>query len=68
MIERIDCLGVSMVTFDSEFQQDRRKAMTRNRPRHALHGVAQGAKSFVDSVTSGIGGVVVCTRDESIVL
>ncbi|PVU99655.1 hypothetical protein BB559_000513 [Furculomyces boomerangus] len=50
--------GLSAATMDSDFQKNRRIARSRNRPRHAIMGVTQGAESFAKSVTSGITGVV----------
>ncbi|KAJ1923434.1 Vacuolar protein sorting-associated protein 13, partial [Tieghemiomyces parasiticus] len=50
--------GLSVATLDKAYQDRRRIARTRNRPRHALYGVSQGATSFASSVASGITGVV----------
>ncbi|KAJ1978459.1 Vacuolar protein sorting-associated protein 13 [Dimargaris xerosporica] len=50
--------GLSVATLDRNYQDRRRIARTRNRPRHALYGVSQGATSFASSVASGISGVV----------
>ena len=44
---------------DREYQDRRRMNMARNRPKHALVGVAQGATSFANSLTSGFSGLVV---------
>ncbi|KAG1089396.1 hypothetical protein G6F42_019983 [Rhizopus arrhizus] len=51
--------GLSAATMDREYQDRRRMNMARNRPKHALVGVAQGATSFANSVTSGFSGLVV---------
>ncbi|KAI8644804.1 hypothetical protein BD408DRAFT_104972 [Parasitella parasitica] len=50
--------GLSAATMDREYQDRRRMNMARNRPKHALVGVAQGATSFANSVTSGFSGLV----------
>ncbi|KAI8385604.1 hypothetical protein BD560DRAFT_383802 [Blakeslea trispora] len=50
--------GLSAVTMDREYQDRRRMNMSRNRPKHALVGVAQGATSFASSVASGFSGLV----------
>ncbi|OMJ29920.1 Vacuolar protein sorting-associated protein 13 [Smittium culicis] len=50
--------GLSAATMDSEYQNKRRLDRFRNRPRHALLGVATGAESFAKSLTSGLAGVV----------
>ncbi|KAJ1986508.1 Vacuolar protein sorting-associated protein 13 [Dimargaris cristalligena] len=50
--------GLSVATLDKSYQDRRRISRTRNRPRHALYGVSQGATSFASSVASGITGVV----------
>lgn len=51
--------GFSITTFDSEFQKERRwNQRKRNQPRHAISGVATGAKSLVSSIASGITGIV----------
>ena len=44
---------------DREYQDRRRMNMSRNRPKHALVGVAQGATSFANSIASGVSGLVV---------
>lgn len=51
--------GLSAATFDPAFQARRRIAYTRNKPRHALAGVTQGASSLASSLVSGVSGVVV---------
>ncbi|KAI0669883.1 vacuolar protein sorting-associated protein 13 [Trametes maxima] len=50
--------GLSATTFDSEYQLRRRMNQRRNRPRHAIYGVAAGAEAFASSVMSGVEGVV----------
>ncbi|CAL1695807.1 unnamed protein product [Somion occarium] len=50
--------GLSAATFDSEYQMRRRLAQRRNKPRHAIYGVAAGAEAFANSVASGFEGVV----------
>ncbi|KAI0171728.1 vacuolar protein sorting-associated protein 13 [Hypoxylon sp. FL1284] len=49
--------GLAAATLDKQFQDRRRIARARNRPKHALFGVTTGANSFFTSVASGIGGV-----------
>lgn len=49
--------GLSAATLDKEFQDRRRISRSRNRPKHALYGVTQGADSFFTSVASGVGGL-----------
>ncbi|KAL7624686.1 Vacuolar protein sorting-associated protein 13 [Parahypoxylon ruwenzoriense] len=49
--------GLAAATLDKQFQDRRRIARARNRPKHALFGVTAGANSFFTSVASGIGGV-----------
>lgn len=44
---------------DREYQDRRRMNMSRNRPKHALVGVTQGATSFANSLASGFSGLVV---------
>ena len=51
--------GLSAATMDSEYQTRRRLNQRRNKPRHALYGVAAGASAFADSVTSAFEGVAV---------
>ncbi|TFY80723.1 hypothetical protein EWM64_g3289 [Hericium alpestre] len=50
--------GLSAVTLDSEFQKRRRLAQRRNKPRHAIYGVAAGAEAFATSLASGVEGIV----------
>ncbi|CAK9783702.1 putative late endosome to vacuole transport-related protein [Cutaneotrichosporon oleaginosum] len=49
--------GLSAATLDQEYQTKRRMAQRRNKPKHALYGVAAGASAFADSVTSAFEGV-----------
>lgn len=51
--------GLSAATLDVEFQNKRRMTQRRNKPKHALYGVAAGASAFADSVTSAFEGVAV---------
>ncbi|KZT65144.1 vacuolar protein sorting-associated protein 13 [Daedalea quercina L-15889] len=50
--------GLSATTFDPEYQLRRRMNQRRNRPRHAIYGVAAGAEAFASSVASGMEGVL----------
>jgi len=50
--------GLSAATFDSEYQNRRRMAQRRNKPRHAVYGVTAGAEALATSVASGFEGVV----------
>ncbi|KAG6911962.1 hypothetical protein DXG01_000210 [Tephrocybe rancida] len=50
--------GLSAATFDSEYQARRRMAQRRNKPRHAIYGVAAGGEAFASSVTSAMEGVL----------
>jgi hypothetical protein len=47
---------------DSEYQLRRRMNQRRNKPRHAIYGVAAGAEAFAASVASGMEGVVVSSN------
>nr|ODO02780.1 vacuolar protein sorting-associated protein vps13 [Cryptococcus depauperatus CBS 7855] len=49
--------GLSAATLDAEFQSKRRMTKRRNKPKHALYGVAAGASAFANSVTSAFEGV-----------
>ena len=51
--------GLSAATLDAEYQSKRRMTQRRNKPKHALYGVAAGASAFADSVTSAFEGVAV---------
>lgn len=48
--------GLSVATLDKKYQE-RRWMARRNKPRHALNGVASGANSFYESLASGISGI-----------
>lgn len=50
--------GLTAATLDKQFQDRRRMSRTRNRPKHALYGVTQGATSFAGSVASGFEGLL----------
>ncbi|OAD68026.1 hypothetical protein PHYBLDRAFT_57710 [Phycomyces blakesleeanus NRRL 1555(-)] len=50
--------GLSVATMDRQYQDKRRQNMARNKPRHALVGVAQGANYFANSIASGMTGLV----------
>jgi vacuolar protein sorting-associated protein 13A/C len=54
--------GLSAATMDSEYQLRRRMNQRRNKPRHAIYGVAAGAEAFATSVASGMEGIVVRLR------
>src|SRR6201996_6562508 len=49
--------GLAAATMDKEFQDQRRMAKNRNRPKHALYGVTSGGNAFANSLASGIGGL-----------
>lgn len=49
--------GLSIATFDKQYQERRRINKRRNRPKHALSGFARGASSFVEGVSSGVSGI-----------
>ncbi|KAJ3072035.1 hypothetical protein HDU98_004400 [Podochytrium sp. JEL0797] len=50
--------GLSVMTLDEEYQQKRRMASARNRPKHLGVGVTTGVTSFGTSVASGLTGVL----------
>ncbi|KIY71623.1 vacuolar protein sorting-associated protein 13 [Cylindrobasidium torrendii FP15055 ss-10] len=50
--------GLSAATFDSEYQAKRRLNQRRNKPRHAIYGVAAGGEALANSVASAMEGVV----------
>ncbi|KAF8898743.1 hypothetical protein BD779DRAFT_1795358 [Infundibulicybe gibba] len=50
--------GLSAATFDSEYQARRRMTQRRNKPRHAIYGVAAGGEAFASSVSSAMEGVL----------
>ena len=47
--------GLSVMTMDEKYQKSR---MNRNKPKHAVSGVARGTVSFVNSIGSGISGII----------
>ncbi|KPM34288.1 Vacuolar protein sorting-associated protein 13 [Neonectria ditissima] len=49
--------GLAAASLDKQFQDRRRITRARNRPKHALYGVAAGANSLLTSVASGVGGL-----------
>lgn len=49
--------GLAAASMDKEFQDQRRMARSRNRPKHALYGVTSGGNAFAASMASGIGGL-----------
>lgn len=49
--------GLSAATMDQAYQARRNIKRSRNRPSHALNGIATGANSFVDGIASGISGL-----------
>lgn len=51
--------GLSAATLDKAYQDRRRLNMARNKPKHAIYGVTQGATSLGDSIVSGVAGLVV---------
>ncbi|KAJ2693975.1 Vacuolar protein sorting-associated protein 13 [Coemansia sp. IMI 209128] len=50
--------GLSAATMDPRYQNERSMSRVRNKPKHAIYGVARGAESLAKSVTSGLAGVV----------
>ncbi|KAK0233092.1 hypothetical protein IW262DRAFT_1304036 [Armillaria fumosa] len=50
--------GISVATFDSEYQARRRMTQRRNKPRHAIYGVTAGGEALATSVASAFEGVV----------
>ncbi|KIJ26913.1 hypothetical protein M422DRAFT_55306 [Sphaerobolus stellatus SS14] len=50
--------GIATATFDTEWDNRRRLAQRRNKPRHVIDGVATGAEAFASSVGSGFEGLV----------
>jgi vacuolar protein sorting-associated protein 13A/C len=50
--------GLSLATMDNKYQEQRRIARSRNKPRHAVLGVTAGAQTFVKSVFSGVSGII----------
>lgn len=51
--------GLSSATFDAEYQERRRLAQRRNKPRHAFYGFTSGAGALLDSLGSAGQGVIV---------
>ncbi|KAK6455080.1 vacuolar sorting [Scheffersomyces xylosifermentans] len=49
--------GLSVATMDDKYQERRRLNQRRNKPKHALYGVASGANSFFESISSGVTGI-----------
>ena len=49
--------GLAAASMDKEFQDQRRNARARNRPKHALYGITSGGNAFASSLASGIGGL-----------
>ncbi|CED84268.1 Vacuolar protein sorting-associated protein [Phaffia rhodozyma] len=49
--------GLSAATLDPEYQARRRLTQRKNKPRHALYGIAAGAQAFGTSVASGLEGL-----------
>ncbi|KAI5970317.1 VPS13 [Candida margitis] len=49
--------GLTVATMDSKFQERRRLQTRRNRANHAVYGFTTGANSFIEAVSSGIGGI-----------
>ena len=50
--------GVAALSFDDEFVASRQASSGSGQPKHALYGVAQGAKSLGTGIFKGITGVV----------
>ena len=50
--------GVAAATFDKSYQRKRRVNRARNKPRHALEGIASGTMQLISGVTSGVAGLV----------
>ncbi|KAG7450519.1 vacuolar protein sorting-associated protein 13 [Guyanagaster necrorhizus] len=50
--------GISVATFDSEYQARRRMTQRRNKPRHAIYGVTAGGEALATSVASAFEGVM----------
>ncbi|KAF8453095.1 hypothetical protein BGX38DRAFT_1249760 [Terfezia claveryi] len=49
--------GLTAATLDKQFQDRRRMTRARNRPKHALYGVTQGATSLASSFVDGVTGL-----------
>jgi vacuolar protein sorting-associated protein 13A/C len=50
--------GFAAATLDKSYQRKRRIDRARNKPRHALEGLASGTLQFITGVTSGVAGLV----------
>lgn len=55
--------GLSVATMDTQFQERRRLNQRRNKPKHALYGMASGANSFFESVSSGVSGIALAPME-----
>ncbi|KAK9722186.1 Vacuolar protein sorting-associated protein 13 [Basidiobolus ranarum] len=51
--------GLSVATLDKKFQDRRRTTRSRNRPKHALYGLAQATTSLVYGLAGGLSGMVI---------
>ena len=49
--------GLAAASLDKEYQDQRRMAKSRNRPKHALYGITSGGNAFANTMASGIGGL-----------
>lgn len=49
--------GLSLATMDQKFQAKRRSNRARNRPKHAIGGIASGAKALGTGLLSGVEGL-----------
>ncbi|RUS21382.1 hypothetical protein BC937DRAFT_92871, partial [Endogone sp. FLAS-F59071] len=56
--------GLSAATLDKAYQDRRRLNMARNKPKHAIYGVTQGATSLGDSIASGVAGLFTRPMEE----
>lgn len=50
-------LGLSLATMDQQFQAKRRSHRARNRPKHAIGGISQGARALGTGFLSGVEGL-----------
>ena len=50
--------GFAAATLDKSYQRKRRIDRARNKPKHALEGLASGTLQFITGVTSGVAGLV----------
>jgi vacuolar protein sorting-associated protein 13A/C len=53
----VDDVGLSLATMDQQFQAKRRSNRAKNRPKHAIGGISQGAKALGSGVLSGVEGL-----------